>query len=197
MMNSNTSLNAWLTLAASAFLFTSYSSQADDDGFYIGGSAGGATLEAGFDQAEFPELPSSIDEDDTAYKLFVGYKLDLPILTVAVEGGYVNLGEPEIPVTGIPGLSEVGIETTALNVWGIAGVEAGPVDLFAKLGFVSWDAEASVGNFGSASDDGTDPAYGVGLSFAIGPLEVRGEYEVYDFDGTDIDMLSVGLAYFF
>ncbi|MEM1176009.1 MAG: outer membrane beta-barrel protein [Pseudomonadota bacterium] len=196
MLKSHTTLMAWLALAAASLLFLAPAAQADG-GLYVGGSAGGSTLEADFDQGEFPEFPSSIDEDDTAYKLFIGYKLDLPVFTLGVEGGYVNLGEPEIPVVGIPGISEVNLETTALNLWGTAGIEAGPLDLYAKLGFVSWDAEASIGNLGSASDDGTDPAYGVGVSFGLGSLEVRGEYEIYDFDGTDIDMLSVGIAFYF
>ncbi len=196
MKKTHTSLNALLALVAASLFFISTSAQADD-GLYVGGSAGGATLEADFDQGEFPEFPSSIDEDDTAYKLFIGYKLDLPVLTLGVEGGYVNLGEPEIPVVGIPGITGVDLETTALNLWGTAGIEAGPLDLYAKLGLVSWDAEASIGNLGSASTDGTDAAYGVGVSFGLGSLEVRGEYEIYDFDGTDVDMLSVGIAFYF
>ncbi len=186
----------WSAVSAAVLFSFSFAANADS-GFYVGGSAGGATLEADFDQGLFPELPSSIDEDDTAYKLFLGYKLDLPVLTLGVEGGYVNLGEPEIPVTGITGLSELGLETTGINLWGTAGIEAGPLDLYAKLGYISWDAEVSIDGFGSVGDDGSDPAYGVGVAFGLGSLEVRGEYEVYDFDGTDISMLSVGLSFYF
>ncbi len=188
--------NLWSAAAAAVLLSFSFSANADG-GFYVGGSAGGASLETDFDQGVFPELPASVDEDDTAFKVFAGYKLDLPVLTLGVEGGYVNLGEPEIPVTGIPGLTEFGIETTGINLWGTAGVEAGPLDIYAKLGYISWDAEFSVDGFGSVSEDGSDSAYGVGVAFGLGSLEVRGEYEVYDFDGTDVSMLSVGLAFYF
>ncbi len=195
MSKARSSVSLWS--AVSAVFLLSFSFTANADGFYAGGSVGGATFEADFDQGAFPELPASVDEDDTAYKLFVGYKVDLPVLTLGVEGGYVNFGEPEIPVTGIPGLTEFGIETTALNLWGTAGIEVGPVDLYAKLGYISWDAELSVDGFGSASEDGTDAAYGVGLSFGLGPLEVRGEYEMFEFDDTDLSMVSVGVAFYF
>ncbi len=196
MSKTRSLLNLWSAASAAVLLSFSFTANADG-GFYVGGSAGGATLEADFDQGIFPELPASVDEDDTAFKLFAGYKLDLPVLTLGVEGGYVNLGEPEIPVSGIPGLTEFGIETTGINLWGTAGIEAGPLDIYAKLGYISWDAEFSVDGFGSVSDDGSDSAYGLGVAFGLGSLEVRGEYEVYDFDGTDVSMLSVGLAFYF
>ncbi len=196
MSKTRSLLNLWSAVSAAVLLSFSFTANADG-GFYVGGSAGGATFEADFDQGVFPELPASVDEDDTAFKLFAGYKLDLPVLTLGVEGGYVNLGEPEIPVTGIPGLTEFGIETTGINLWGTAGIEAGPLDIYAKLGYISWDAEFSVEGIGSVTDDGSDSAYGVGVAFGLGSLEVRGEYEVYDFDGTDVSMLSVGLAFYF
>lgn len=168
-----------------------------DSGFFIGGSAGGATLEAEFDPTSLPGLPSSFDEDDTAWKLFAGYKLDLPLITLGVEGGYVNFGQPDLLVAGSGGPIGIEVETTGLNVWGTAGVELGPLDLYGKLGMISWDIEAGIDGFGSVEDDGTDPAYGVGLSFGLGSLELRGEYEIYDFDDADYEMLSVGIAFRF
>lgn len=181
---------------ASALMLVSFSAHADG-GFYAGGSIGGATLEADFDTTDFPELPSSIDEDDTAFKLFVGYKLDLPVIDIGVEGGYVNLGEPEIQIDTIIGPQEIGFETTGLNVWGTAGIEVGPLDVFGKFGFISWDVEAGISGFDSVSDDGTDTGYGLGVSFELGSIQLRGEYEVYDIEDADIEMLSVGIAFRF
>ena len=59
-----------------------------------------------------------------------------------------------------------------------------------------WDSDAEFLG-ATASTDGTDTAYGVGARFAIGSLEVRGEYELYDLDGADLTMLSLGVAYRF
>ncbi len=163
-----------------------------DSGFYIGGSAGGATLEADAGDIGIPGLPSSIDEDDTAIKLFAGYNFDLPVIDVGVEVGWVDFGEPEINVLG----DELLLNTTGINLWGTAALDAGPFDIFGKLGFIAWDAEAEFQGF-SESDDGSDIGYGVGLRFNLASIEVRGEYELYDLDGTDLSMLSVGVAFHF
>ena len=163
-----------------------------DSGFYVGGSVGAATIEASLGDTGIPELPSSIDEDDTAFKAFVGYNFDLPVVDLGIEAGYVNFGAPEIGTL----VGDVEVETTGINVWGIAGVDAGPIDLFAKLGYVSWDVEASLQGV-SASEDGTDMGYGVGLGFGLGGVKIRGEYEMYDLDDADMSMLSVGVVFQF
>ncbi|MCH9695917.1 MAG: porin family protein [Gammaproteobacteria bacterium] len=163
-----------------------------DSGFYLGGSAGGATLEADINDISIPGLPSSIDEDDTAYKLFAGYTFDGPVLNLGIEGGYVNFGQPDIDVFGDTLL----VDTDGLNLWGIAALDAGPVEIYGKLGMIAWDVTADyLGS--SAKEDGTDVAYGAGLRFKLGPVKVRGEYEIYDLDGADLGMLSVGIAYQF
>jgi hypothetical protein len=163
-----------------------------DTGFYIGGSAGGATIEADLGGVSIPGLPSSIDEDDTALKVFIGYKFELPVISLGIEGGYVDLGEPDINILG----DELLIDVTGVNLWGIASLDMGLFDVFGKLGYISWDVEADY--LGSReSDDGSDLGYGLGASFDIGPLEIRGEYEIYDLDDADVSMLSLGLAYQF
>ncbi|MDX1516114.1 MAG: porin family protein [Woeseiaceae bacterium] len=163
-----------------------------DSGPYIGASAGGASFEADLNDPTIPGLPSSLDEDDTAVKIFVGYKVDLPVIDFAIEGGYVNFGEPDIDVLG----SQLTFETTGFNAWGIAAIDAGLLDIYGKLGLIAWDVEAAFQG-SSISDDGSDLGYGLGLRFDLGALEIRGEYEIYDLDDTDVAMLSVGLAWHF
>jgi opacity protein-like surface antigen len=188
----------WLTGTLSASLvavgLTVTTDAIADSGFYIGGSAGGATLEASAasDTPAIPEFPSSIDEDDTAFKVFAGYNFDLPLINLGVEAGYVDFGEPEIDVLG----NELRINTTGLQLWGIAGIEVAVVDLFAKLGYINWDVEATLLGE-SASTDGSDLGYGVGVGFGLGPVRIRGEYELYDIDDFDLSMLSVGIEYRF
>ena len=163
-----------------------------DSGFYIGASAGGATIEADLGDSGIPGLPSSIDEDDTATKFFAGYTFDLPAIDVAIEAGYVDFGKPDINILG----DELTVDTTGLNVWGIATLNAGLIDVYGKLGLIAWEVDAELLGQ-SASDDGTDLGYGIGAAFGLGPLEVRGEYELYDLDDTDVSMLSVGVVYRF
>lgn len=163
-----------------------------DSGFYLGGSVGGATLEADINDITIPGLPSSIDEDETAYKLFAGYTFDGPILNLGIEGGYVNFGQPNIDVLGDLLL----VDTDGLNLWGIAALDAGPVEIYGKLGVIAWDVTADYLGL-SAKEDGTDVGYGAGVRFDLGAVKLHGEYELYDLDGADLGMLSIGVAYQF
>lgn len=169
-----------------------------DSGFYVGGSVGGATIEVDFGDTGIPDFPTEIDEDDTAYKLFAGYKFDLPGIDLGIEGGYVDFGKPDFGVEVADVAVDVELDPTGFNLWGIAGIEAGPLDLFAKLGYIFWDLEASVpGTSVDESDDGADIGYGLGVGFGLGPLQLRGEYEIYDIDDADLSMVSLGIAYQF
>ena len=191
-------LRATLRVAAVAILFAPLAAFADS-GFYIGGSIGGATLEADFGDPSIPEFPDDIDEDDTAYKIFGGYMFDLPVIDLGVEVGYVDFGKPEVDLLApINGIDQIEFDPTGFNLWGIAGIEAGPIDLFAKLGYIFWDLEARVPGFpGRASEDGSDIGYGIGAAFNLGSIQIRGEYELYDIEDADASMLSVGVAFRF
>lgn len=163
-----------------------------DSGFYVGGSFGSGKIEADLGDTGLPGVPSSIDEDDTAYKAFVGYNFDLPSINLGVEAGYVDFGEPDVALN----VGELQFDPTGINLWGIAGIEAGPVDIFGKLGYIAWDVDArALGE--SFSDSGSDIGYGLGIGFGVGPVQIRGEYEVYDIEDADVSMLSLGVVYRF
>jgi hypothetical protein len=160
-----------------------------DSGFYVGAAAGGATQDI--------ELggPPEIEEDDTAFKVFGGYQFDMSVVDLSVELGYVDFGEAEIDTAA----GETVFDPTGINLWGIAGFELGPVDLFAKFGVIAWDLETTT-FAGKTSDDGTDLGYGLGAAFDIGKVQIRGEYELYDTSNEDVtmlSMLSLGVIYYF
>ena len=168
---------------------------AADSGFYIGGSIGQATL-------ELPADPNfNFDENDTSWKLLAGYNFDLGTFDIGVEAGYVNLGKPAIGDS----TASVQFETVGFNAFGLAGFELGPVDLYAKAGFIYWDVEAQISGSGvpapfqfSDTETGTDFGYGIGASWNVGKLGIRAEYEGYDVTDTDsVYMLSLGLVYRF
>lgn len=150
-----------------------------DSGFYIGGSAGDASVESG-----------QFDESDSAFKLIGGFNFGIiPLVDVAVEASYVDFGKPS--------RNNSSIEVTGLDAFGLAGLSFGPFGVFAKAGMISWDADTTAGTT-SGSDSGTDPAYGLGARFALGPVSVRAEYELFDLkDDVDIELLSVGATYTF
>ncbi len=173
---------------------------AAESGFYIGGSIGGATIEADLgEDPDFPDLPDEIDEDDTGYKIFAGYIWDNPVLDLGVEGGYVDFGKPEVNLPlPTPGGSPIEFDTTGFSVFGVAGIDVGPVGLFAKAGYIFWDIEASIpGIPGNISEDGEDLGYGLGAAVNLGSFQIRGEWELFDIDDADVSMLSLGVAYRF
>ena len=76
-----------------------------------------------------------------------------------------------------------------LNQFPEINLEQQKVGVFGKVGMVMWDGDLeALGE--TFSDDGTDPAYGIGARMKFGSLEVRAEYEIFDFDLADVDMLS-------
>lgn len=161
-----------------------------ESGFYLGGSIGEATVESDFDQAGV-----DFDESDTAWKIYGGYNFGIiPLLDLAIEGGYRDLGNPSANIAG----NNVDVEVDGLDLFGVAGLTFGPFGVFAKAGFINWDASAAIENIGESDDDGTDPAYGVGAKFQIGSVAIRGEFEAFDIDeADDVYMWSVGAAWTF
>ena len=158
-----------------------------DSGFYVGAAAGAATQD--IELGGSPE----IEEDDTAFKVFGGYKFDTSVVDLSLELGYVDFGEAEIDTT----IGQYVFEPTGINLWGVAGFELGRVDLFAKLGVIAWDVETTT-FAGKFSDDGTDIGFGLGAGFDIGKVQIRGEYELYDSSDANVtmlSMLSLGIVY--
>jgi hypothetical protein len=169
---------------------------AGDNGLFIGGSVGQATV----DYSQIDDELGRIDlsGDDMGYKLFLGYRF---LNFFAVQAEYVDLGTAEDAVGTDLGTASAEVELTAVDVFGVGFLALGPIDVFAKVGMVSWDADfsAGLGNLsGRISDDGTDPAYGVGIGVQLGPIAVRGELEYFDVDNADeLYLVSVGALYTF
>lgn len=147
-----------------------------ESGFYIGVGAGDTSLEAdGF-----------FDVDDSGYKVLGGYNIGfIPLVDFAVEASYVDFGDFVVP-------GDV-LEVTGISAFGLVGMSFGPIGVFAKAGALSWEVEDSSGDTG----DSTDSAYGVGARFAIGSFAVRAEYEVFELEDVDLDMVSISGVYTF
>jgi opacity protein-like surface antigen len=62
---------------------------------------------------------------------------------------------------------------------------------------VDWSADLSAEGFDRDSEDGTDLTYGVGAQFRVWSLGIRAEYEIFDFEDADVDMLSIGVTWTF
>ena len=158
---------------------------AADNGFYLGASVGQANLKID-DLTNGQLADDDFDADDTAFKLIAGIR---PLDWLGVEAAYVNFGEPEDTVVG----QKLKADGDGISAFAVGFLATGPVDLFAKVGLISWDSKIS----GSFDDDGTDLAYGAGAQFRVLGLSIRAEYEKFDISDVDLDMVSVGVTYTF
>ncbi|MFU8817096.1 MAG: outer membrane beta-barrel protein [Pseudomonadales bacterium] len=173
--------------------FAAHGATAADMGFYLGGSLGISFIETE-DQLNIGDRVEDfdIDDDDFAWKAFIGFQF-LPWL--GIEGGYVDFGD-------VQGATPGGVVTTEVDGWNlfaVATLPVGPIDVFAKLGVIWWNVDIDFADQltdlddTSISNDGSDVAYGVGAAFNFDRFAVRAELELFDVDDVDdVYMLSVG-----
>lgn len=159
-------------------------------GGYFGVAAGQTDADLGVSDFDDGSITSgSVDDTDTGTKLFGGYKFTE---NVAIEGGFVDLGE--VTFTGVSngfgflygaGPVAFDIEADGLFVAGVFGTTFNKGAVFAKIGFMMWDAEATLvdsdGVF-SADDDGTDLMFGLGGEWHVNDrIAIRAEFETLKF----------------
>jgi OmpA-OmpF porin, OOP family len=181
-----------LALAAS-LAGTQVSAQA-----FVGGSLGQSDIDEEITAGLIDS--GTVDAKDTGWKIFGGYMFNRH---VGVEAAYLNLGEVSysgtfggLPVTGGK------VELTGFN---IAALGSYPISeqfsVFGKLGLFIWDAEASDTTGGalfSATADGTDLSFGVGVSYNFTRnLGLRAEWEMFKTDEADATLLSIGAVWRF
>jgi OOP family OmpA-OmpF porin len=139
-----------------------------------------------------------------------------PTLSVTAAGSGTLGGTPISWTNNLAGSLGANAE---IDGWTLAGVFTLPInekfDAYGKVGLYSWDATANVygtitagtltvgsTNYGSgthsiasASDDGTDPFYGVGLKYNISDkFAVRADYSRYEVYDEDIDVMGAALV---
>ena len=178
--------------------------------FYVGGSYGEAEQDS-----EVTVQTASIDETDSAHKLYVGYQ---HTKNLAVEFFYADFGQ--IKLSGDNGdtftvngtqlqfANNGTVATAEQDTFGVAAVVGTDVTnragVFAKAGIHAWDYEEKWSATGAdlssdnQSDSGTDAFYGFGGFVDLtSNLSIRAEYEMYKFggEGSDTDFTSLGIVY--
>lgn len=145
------------------------------------------------------------ESEDFAFKVFSGFQFNKYL---ALETGYSQFnnftasGAITAPVTQVSAR-----QNEKNNAWILAAVGTLPltkdISIFGKLGANNWKRSTNTfirNNFGdtvrtSTLERGYDPYYGVGVSYALMEnLDLRGEYERYDLDGSKVDFISAGMA---
>ena len=153
------------------------------DGLYLGAGVGVASFK--------DDLESGVtfDEDDAAYKGFVGWRFNIvPLLDLAVEAAYTDFGKP----SQVVGAQQVEFDLRGPSIAGLIILPLGPIDLYGKAGILDWKLDRTVGTTTRTSSSGNDPFYGAGIGFYIWKLAFRAEYERFEIKDLDrVEMISL------
>ncbi|HEX5162497.1 MAG TPA: porin family protein [Steroidobacteraceae bacterium] len=186
---------AWISLALASMAYSQ--EQTEVSGFYLGAGAGQFNAKID-DVDDVDETVDAWDEDDTAYKIFAGYRMNR---FLAFELDYINLGEPSGAV--VPGRN-VDASVDGFAPFVVGTLPLGPYfEVFGRAGYYFYDAtrgvEDTLDNRVEFDEESEDIVYGAGIGANLGEkLNLRFEYEKYDLEGLDdTDALWLNAAWRF
>jgi opacity protein-like surface antigen len=180
----NLKIAAVLAALAVAAATPAVYAQEENAGFYLGGGLG--QFNAQIDDVD--DVDATVDEwdnDDTAYKVFAGYRLNN---FLAFELDYINLGEPSGAVVpgrnvdaSVDGFAPYVVGTVPLGEW---------FEVYGRLGYYFYDAtlgvEDAVGGRVEFDEESEELVWGAGIGVDVGErLNLRFEYERLDFENVD------------
>lgn len=181
-------------VAGAALLGCSWAATAqeeNDSGPYVGAAYGEFDTKIE-DVDGLEDALEDLDADDSAYKLFFGWRFNPYI---AAEIDYIDLGNPRgnFDATGTSGDYE--LELSGFGGYVIGSLPLGIFELSAKVGYYFHDLEIQVDldNIGPGGEDVFDSddsgeafVYGVGAGVTFfDHLNVKIEYEMMDIDNLD------------
>ena len=147
---------------------------------------------------------SDADDADVGFHLMGGLEFNE---NLAVEVGYTDFGEATADGTSdgtgfFWAAGPVSAKSSATG-WDLGALGRIPVGqstlLYARLGVLLWDYDASLGDSTgtlSGGDDGNDTFFGIGAEFRTSEtLALRFDFIQYKIDDFDIDTLALGLIY--
>ena len=176
--------------------------QESERGIYIGGSGGYSQYQNACESARVP-----CDEGDTAARLFAGYQFNR---NWSAEIGAGKFGEASGSgaVAGGAGTGSFSLESYGWDVSAVATIPLGSgLGLLGRLGVyrvrTTLDQQGSF--FAPIHEAGTTSGwtYGAGLSYTLGRLGLRAEWQRYDNIGAnsigsdEIDMFTLGALFRF
>lgn len=134
----------------------------------------------------------NLDSDDTAWKVFFGWRFNPYI---ALEADYIDLGAPNgnFDASGSSGQYE--LDFAGFAAYAIGSLPLGIFDLSAKVGYYWHDVDVHVdfdnigpnnGDVFDSDESGEAFVYGVGVGVTFFEhINVKLEYEVMDLEDTD------------
>jgi hypothetical protein len=145
-----------------------------------------AYIGAGIGSVDYDAKSISNFDDPTGFELLLGKDISR---NLSLELSYIDFGKADNDTSPARHL-----EGDAITAGALLKAKIGKAtDVFLKLGMHSWDREVTQDGSGViGSDDGIDILYGFGVMVkATANFGVGARYNVYDFDGDDVTMLSI------
>lgn len=183
-----------LPLAAIALLVAApraFAQEENESGPYVGGGYG--EFDVTIDDIDgLTDAIQDLDTDDSAYKLFFGWRFNR---FFSLEADYIDLGNPRgnFDASGTSG--DYQLELSGFAGYAIGTLPIGIFELSGKVGYYFHDVEINVDldNIGPGNGDviGTDDSgeavvYGVGAGVTLfDSLNAKLEYELFDVDELD------------
>ena len=160
-----------------------------DDGFYLGGSVGSASLSEDFDGF-------NVDSDSTAIRLVAGWQINDYL---SVEGGYQNFGAFEQSFTVNGQTVDLSLDADGFTLGGTGSLPLSDrFALYGRVGAFFWDGDAEINNVSQARPEDTNLYLGAGVSFALAVrLKLIVDWTRYNLDDTESNVISLGLTYGF
>jgi opacity protein-like surface antigen len=155
-----------------------FAQEDNPEGFYVGAGLGQFNVEID-DVSDVTGTVESFDADDDTLKIFGGWRFSP---NFAIELDYLDFGGAEDNISGV----DVSAEIDGFAPFAILSLPAGPVELFAKAGYLFYDVEFEVDDFDAGDSSDEDLVYGAGLGLTLfDHLHARLEYEIIDISDVD------------
>ena len=173
-------------IAATTFFDMAPLTVAADDGFYVGGSIGSASLTDDFDGFD-------VDANSLAVRVIAGWQFNDYF---ALEGGYHNFGrfEQEFVTDGGPVAVSLKADGFTLGATGTIPLNQ-KFALYGRAGSFFWDGDAEINDVSQAKPEDTNLYIGAGLRFMLSDrLSLLGDWTRYDLDDTQSHVASLGFT---
>ena len=108
-----------------------------ESGFYVGGGVGQFNVQID-DIDDTDEAIERLDDDDTSWKLFAGYRFNPYI---SIEAAYIDFGGPSDSFDASGSSGDYKVELSGFAPYVVGTLPLGPVELFAKVGYYFYDVD--------------------------------------------------------
>ena len=175
-------MNTLRSILGAALILASGIAVAQDDntdGFYLGGGFG--DFQAQIDELDdIDDAIEDFDTDESASKYFFGYRFNR---FFGVQADLYDLGDSETTLLG----QTISAETDAFGASVVGTLPIAFIELFARVGIISYDLEVTTRNFSDRIDSSDeDIVYSAGIGFTfVERFNLQLEYEVLEISEYD------------